>query len=618
MTVFTGNPLIDIPLANRGVKSIDEIDYKLNRILPINSLTFIQNVAKEILNAIDENKRIVVIADYDCDGVTAGAVMIRTLKALKANVGWLIPDRSIHGYGLTPEIVNFAYDGWVNGSIETQAQLESQIKKNVIQYVSDYANDTEKFKFSTSEEIIATSTHYIKTIKPDVIITVDNGIASVSGVDRANELGLSVIVTDHHLAGETLPNAKAIVNPNHPQSDFKSKALCGVGVAWYVCAAISQELKKQNKTLPIKIVDLLPFVALGTVADVVTLDFNNRVLVASGLDILKKQLSNYKGLEYLLEASKIDVKKITTSNIGFQIAPRLNAAGRISHMGIGLMNLLTEDDTIAYITANQLNYLNQERKKLTAEVQNEALDMLFSDIDNGIDKNNFVLVAYPEKGKEWHEGVIGIVAGRLKETYNQPSIALTYIEDQDVYKGSCRSIPCLNMKELLDDVACKDPSILIKFGGHAMAAGLTIHADKLEAFIQIINDIAKTKLSKSDFDKIVYVDYMPKNSDLTIKNVEQLNQSIWGQNFVEPVFASEVTVIETRRIGENLNHLKLKVKLKQYQYNAICFNCEDWEPKEGDEIMILYSLGINEWRDKKTIDLIIKHYDLSNLKVKYY
>jgi single-stranded-DNA-specific exonuclease recJ len=613
---FTGNPLIDVALMNRGVKSIDEIDYKLNKILPINSLTFIQDVAKEILNAIEQNKRIVVIADYDCDGVTAGTVMIRMLKALKANVAWLIPDRSIHGYGLTPEIVDFAHDGWVNGSVETQAQLESQIKQNILQYVSDYANETNKFRFSTSEQIIATSTHYIKTMKPDVIITVDNGIASVAGVERANELGLSVIVTDHHLAGDKLPNAKVIVNPNHPQCDFKSKALCGVGVAWYVCAAISQELTKQNKQVPIKVVSLLPYVALGTVADVVTLDFNNRTLVANGLKVLKDNLGLYKGINNILKVANIDIEKITTSNIGFQIAPRLNAAGRISHMGIGLMNLLTEDETIAYLTAHQLNYLNEERKRLTAEVQTEAVDALFNEFEDKIDKDNFVLVAYPKEDREWHEGVVGIVAGRLKETYNKPSIALTYVDG--FYKGSCRSIPCLNMKELLDDVACKDPTILVKFGGHAMAAGLTLYADKLDDFIRIINEIAKTRLKESDFDKVIYVDYVPRSKDLTIPNIEELNQAIWGQNFVEPIFSGKITIRETRRIGANLNHLKLKVSLDGYTYNAVCFNCEDWEPDIDDELTVLYSLGVNEWRGVKNVDLLIKHYDLSKLTIKHY
>lgn len=613
---FTGNPLIDVALMNRGVKSIDEIDYKLNKILPISSLTFIQDVAKEILKAIEKNKRIVIIADYDCDGVTAGTVMIRMLKALKANVAWLIPDRSIHGYGLTPDIVNFAYEGWVNGSVETQGELESQIKKNILQYVSDYANDTNKFRFSTSEQIIATSTHYIKTVKPDVIITVDNGIASVAGVERANELGLSVIITDHHLAGNQLPNAKAIVNPNHPQCDFKSKSLCGVGVAWYVCAAISQELIAQNKPVPIKVVSLLPFVALGTVADVVSLDFNNRTLVAVGLKLLKDNLGLYKGIKHILSVANIDVAKITTSNIGFQIAPRLNAAGRISHMGIGLMNLLTEDETIAYLTSHQLNYLNEERKRLTSEVQSEAVNALMNEFDDKIDKNNFVLVAFPQKNNEWHEGVVGIVAGRLKETYNKPAIALTYVEG--FYKGSCRSIPCLNMKELLDDVACKDPTILVKFGGHAMAAGLTLNADKLNDFIKVINDIAKTRLKKSDFEKVIYVDYEPRSKDLTVKNVEELNQAIWGQNFVEPVFSGDITILESRRIGSNLNHLKLKVLLDGYTYNAVCFNCEDWEPNIDDQLTILYSIGVNEWRGVKNIDILIKHYDLSDLTIKRY
>lgn len=616
MKKLTGNPLIDVALSNRGIKDVSEIDYKITKILPVQSLDFVYDVADAILTAINNKKRIVVIADYDCDGVTAGALMIRMLKSLDANLGWLIPDRSVHGYGLTPELVDFAYEGWVNGSVQTQSQIENEIKENLLLYIQDYVNDTQKFKFTESEQILATSTHYIKTdFKPDIIVTVDNGIASVAGVERANELGLGVIVTDHHLSGPTLPNALAIVNPNHPKSHFESKALCGVGVAWYVGAAITKQLKEQDKPVPFSIVKLLPYVALGTVADVVTLDFNNRTLIQNGFNVLKQNLEQYKGIQYLLSVSNINPEQLATSHIGFQIGPRLNAAGRIANMGIGLLNLITDNTTIAYITAQQLDFLNRERKLLTSSVQDEALSMLN---DLSVDHSNYVLVAYPEKDIHWHEGVIGIVAGRLKEDYNQPAIALTYIDEADVYKGSCRSIPCLNMKDLLDDVAREDPTILMKFGGHSMAAGLTIYGDKLQDFIKTINNLAEKRLKRSDFDKTVFIDYQPKAHEISLDNVEQLTQSIWGQNFVEPLFANQFVVIGLRRMGSDNQHLKLTLSLDNRTFDAVCFNCPDWEVNLTDKITLIYSLSVNEWQGRKSVNLMVKHYDFSKITVKSY
>lgn len=617
MKPITGNVLFDTALHNRGVHSLGGIDYKLGKILPINSLNFVYDVANAILSAVKEKKRIVIVADYDCDGVTAGALMIRMLKSMEANVGWLIPDRSIHGYGLTPELVDFAFEGWVNGSIETQQQIEEQIKNNALDYIQNFVNDTQKFQFKTSEEILATSTHYIKTYKPDVILTVDNGIASVAGVARANELGLSVIVTDHHLSGPTLPDALAIVNPNHPDSTFESKALCGVGVAWYVSAAIAQLIKQNGETPPFSPTLFLPYVAIGTVADVVSLDFNNRTLVFCGFEVFKKNhtLPQFRGLKEILEVANIKIHQISTSHIGFQIGPRLNAAGRISNMGIGLLNLITNDPDIAYITSRQLQFLNAERKNLTSSVQDEALAML-SDVV--VDKSNYVLVAYPDKEVHWHEGVIGIVAGRLKEDYNQPSIALTYIEEQHVYKGSCRSIPCLNMKDLLDDVARTDPSILIKFGGHAMAAGLTLHGDKLQDFVRVINQLAEQRLKRSDFEKIAMIDCVPKGRDLNLTNVDQVTKGIWGQNFPEPVFMGHFRVESVRRMGDQEQHVKLEVVLDSTKLYAVCFNCPEWDVQVGDEIDLIYTVSMNEWKDTRNVNLMIKYYDFSKVVIKQY
>lgn len=604
--VITGNSLLDRAYQYRNIYDKEALSHTLKDLLPITSLTQIEKLSERLLDAVKKQKRIIIIADYDCDGATACAVMARMLMSAGANVGWLVPDRAIHGYGLTPKIVDEAYQGVVTADVQSLPKIEQFVKENALAMVNNNLSLFQEVLKEEQENVLKTSTGNQSSQRPDVILTVDNGIASVEGVNHALSLGLEVLVTDHHLAGKTIPPAAAIVNPNHPDCRFISKALCGVGVAWYVCAQFSKIAKQANiDTIDIK--SLLPLVALGTVADVVSLDENNRILVNAGLEIFRHQKS-IVGLEALVEVAGLKKERFSSVDIGFQVGPRINAAGRIKNMGIGILNLVTQDPIVAYITAAQLNHLNVVRKEITKHVTEEGEAIIQSSLNRDYSQDT-VIVLYPSEDEEWHEGVIGIVAGRLKEKFNKPSIVMTYIEEDHLYKGSCRSIPSLHFKDLLDEVANEDGDIFAKYGGHAMAAGLSVHADKIHDFIRIINEKASEKLNEADFKKYKISDGMVSLSELSLSNVLAVQQAVWGQNFPYPQFHGTFTVVNTRRMGGNEEHLKITLRHNNYFVDAVRFNCPNWQVKENDEITILFQPTINEWNDKLSVNLLIQEAD---------
>lgn len=601
---LTGNPLIDIALNNRGITVKDEINFDLNKMLPITSLTGAEDVALKLLEAIKKQSRIVIIGDYDCDGATSTAVMIRMLKSFNANVGWLIPDREKHGYGLSPLIVEDAFNGWVNGDLKHLPEMQKQIKENAFAISrSEMLEMDDLFKDNASYIVDTAIPSFQTDEKPDVILTVDNGIANLEGVALARKLGIDVLITDHHLAGDTLPNATAIVNPNEPNNTFKSKALCGVGVAWYVCVILARlaKLDPAIQLKPTNPLDLLPLVAIGTIADVVALDENNRILVANGLNMLRSRIQ-YLGLETLIQCLNLSKKHLSSMDIGFYIAPCLNAAGRIKHMGIGVLNLITDDYQIASITANQLYHLNQQRKSITKNVIDESVHQLISEASKH-QTEEYILVFAPTKEQSWHEGVIGIAAGKIKEQTNKPTIVFSYNDEKKLYKGSCRSISALHFKDLLDAVNLIDPTLMANYGGHAMAAGLSVHADKLDRFIQIIHqEVAKT-LSKQDFIKYKLTDGQVNASLFTVDNVNEMNAFIWGQKFPSPIFHGKFSVINEKRIGKENEHARLTLQCNGKIFNAVRFHCPDWQA--GSTINVTFQANINRWQGKETVQLLL-------------
>lgn len=603
---LTGNPLLDLALYNRGVTSLEDVEYGLSKLIPVSTLTHSDVLAARLLDEIKTNKRIVIIGDYDCDGATSTAVMIRMLKSLEANVAWLIPDREIHGYGLSPKIVQHAFDGWVTGDVKSLPEMERQIKESAYAIARSESFDMDDLFKNNEEYIIDTALPAFQSNeKPDLILTVDNGIANFEGVELANKLGLEVLITDHHLAGKTLPNASVIVNPNEPNNQFTSKALCGVGVAWYVCLMLAKLAKadKEKVFKPLDPISLLPLVAIGTVADVVALDRNNQIIVSRGLDMLRKNPVTFLGINALLAKLNIQSQNLSTMDIGFYMAPCLNAAGRIKHMGVGVMNLITDSWDIASITASQLYELNQRRKAITKNVMDESVQQLVSDTIAGAKTDDYVIVCAPNEEQSWHEGVIGIAAGKIKEQLNRPTIVFSYIEEKQLYKGSCRSIPSLHFKDLLDAVNLADPTLMANYGGHAMAAGLSVHADKLERFKEIINQEAVKRLSSDDFIKYKYTDGCVHSSLFTVDNAFKLSLHPWGQNNPAPIFHNEFTVLKESRMGSENQHLRLTVQCNGKTFTAIKFNCPDWEPKET--FRSTFQLSINRWQGRESVKLML-------------
>jgi single-stranded-DNA-specific exonuclease len=538
------HPLLARLYAARGIKDKAELDTGLATLLPPDHLKGAVEAAVLLADSIASQRRILIVADYDCDGATACAVGLRALRAFGANVDYLVPNRFDTGYGLSPEVVKIA------------------VQK-----------------------------------KPDLIVTVDNGIASVEGVAEARRHGIATLITDHHLPGPELPAAEVIVNPNQPGCGFPSKALAGVGVMFYVMLALRAELRKRGAFADGKgpnLADLLDLVALGTVADVVPLDRNNRVLVAQGLQRIRAGRMQ-AGLKALFAVAGRDPPTAGTFDLGFAIGPRINATGRLADMALGVEALTTDDYGRALNIAQQLDGINRERRAIEADMR-EAAGILLDDLDA---ESRASLVLFDP---DWHQGVIGILAGRVKEQLHRPTFAFARGNEGEV-KGSGRSIPGLHLRDALDLVAKRRPRLLKRFGGHAAAAGLTLMEDDLAEFEAEFEAVAQQLLSPDDLHRTLVTDGTLEDGYRGIDTARLLQGEIWGQAFPAPVF-SDVFEVDSQKLLKD-KHLKLVLRQGRVRFEAIRFNSAEPAPAR---IEAAYRLDINEWNGLASVQLLIEDF----------
>lgn len=546
-------------LAARGVSAAD-LDYSIKNLLPPRGLSHIQDAALLLAEAVIADARIVVVGDFDADGATSCALAVRSLRSFGLrNVSYLVPNRFEFGYGLSPEIVGVA-----------------------------------------------------ATREPDLLITVDNGISSVEGVYAAQALGISVLITDHHLPGDEIPTADVIVNPNLPGDKFQSKNLAGVGVIFYVMLALRAELRRmewftQNDIAEPNMSQFLDLVALGTVADVVTLDRNNRLLVQQGLQRIRAGQA-CPGINALLSVAKRLPDKVTASDLGFAIGPRLNAAGRLDDMSVGIECLLCDDQDSALALALQLDDLNRERRTVEQSMQDEALAIVEQIV---VDSDDLPCV-YILHEESWHQGVVGLVASRIKERTQRPVIALAPADQPGEWKGSARSIEGLHIRDLLARVDSLYPKVMSKFGGHAMAAGMSVATDKLNEFVAAVQTVATQMTADRDWNHVLWTDGELSETEITLEFAEQLRTATpWGQGFPEPLFDGVFKVTEARQVGEL--HAKLQVQPvgSTQIIDAICFGYFNQYPSLPDgEVRAAYRLDVNEWQGRTSIQLIIQHIEL--------
>jgi single-stranded-DNA-specific exonuclease len=538
------HPVMARLYAARGLLDMKELSSELNALITPSGLLHIDSAAIFLADAIAAGKKMTIVADYDCDGATACAVALRGLRLLGAQVDYIVPNRFEYGYGLTPEIV----------------ALTAQEKS------------------------------------PDIIITVDNGIASIDGVAEANRRGIEVVVTDHHLPADTLPAARVIVNPNQPACGFPSKNLAGVGVMFYVLLALRAELRKRGvfdaQTQP-KLDALLDLVALGTVADVVKLDANNRILVAQGLKRMRAGRMQ-AGVAALFRAAGREARRATPFDLGFGLGPRLNAAGRLADMSLGIECLTTDDEGRAWAIAQQLDAINRERRDIEAEMQDTALNLL--DTFNPADSSTISIF-----DASWHQGVIGIVASRLKDKFYRPTITFAPA-GEGMIKGSGRSIAGFHLRDALDLVSKQAPSLIDKFGGHAMAAGLSLRADAFDAFAAAFEAVGRAWLSHNQLERIIETDGPLEDAYFTTQFIELIESQVWGQGFAPPVFCDEFKVISQRILKEK--HLKLSLEKDGNRYDAIWFGHIDALPARAT---VAYRLDANEYNGTTRVQLLVEH-----------
>ena len=540
--------------ANRGVDRLDDITLPLSQLAPPSALKGAQAAAEMLADAIEFHASVVIVGDFDADGATSCALAVSLLKQMGLEeVTYLVPNRFEFGYGLTPEIVGIA------------AQYQ-----------------------------------------PDVLVTVDNGIASIDGVMAAQMLGMSVIITDHHLPGDTLPEADIIVNPNQPGCAFPSKALAGVGVMFYVLTALRAELRQRGwfESMGIDIpnlADALDLVALGTVADVVPLDKNNRTLVAAGLARMRSGRAR-PGIEALFEVAGRDISQVSSTDLGFVAGPRLNAAGRLDDMSVGIECLLAESSASARTLATQLNDFNKERKEIERTMQTDAMALLEKG-DLSVGNEDFALSLFRE---DWHQGVVGILASRVRERFHRPTIVFAQSGDGEL-KGSGRSIPGVHLRDALDRVATSTPGLITKFGGHAMAAGLSLSQDDLPRFREAFNRVVAQALKGSLPDQVTVTDGQLPQSDLTLALAEALESGgPWGQAFEAPSFEGVFTISDMRVVGEK--HLKFRLITEAGLIDAIAFNAEveTWTRDTPKALRCVYRLCVNEYRGDRRLQLQIE------------
>ena len=544
-------PLFERIYAARGIRSVSELELSLRNLLPPDELNQVHPAAERVQHAIVNQERILVVGDFDADGATSVALALSLLRAMGAdNVDFLVPNRFEFGYGLSPEIVRLAAD-----------------------------------------------------LQPALLITVDNGVSSVDGVALANTLGIDVIVTDHHLPGAELPAAFAIVNPNLPGCKFPSKAMAGVGVIYYLLMVVRAKLREDGwfaeRVVP-NLADWLDLVALGTVADVVPLDHNNRILVHQGLKRMRAGRCR-PGIQALCSVARRQLRKLTAQDLGFALGPRLNAAGRLDDMAIGIRCLLAEDLPTARGLATALDELNRARREIEQEMVSAA--ELIVSAQNVATDDRFGVCVY-EPG--WHQGVVGIVAGRLREKIHRPVIAFAETGDlaPDELKGSARSLPGLHVRDVLDSIASRFPGLLVRFGGHAMAAGMSIKRVHYQRFCKAFDDEVRRVLPREALEQVILTDGGLCEDDLCLAMAERLeNGGPWGQGFPEPLFHDKFALVTQRVVGEH--HLKLVLKRGERLFDAIAFR----QPPLGEATLVdaVYRLNENDYGEIPTLQLVVEH-----------
>lgn len=549
------HPLLQRLYSTRGVQSGNELETDLEKLLPFSQLKGITATVERLYQALQQQQHILIVADFDADGATSCALAVTALRNFGAQqVSYLVPNRFEYGYGLTPEIVDVA--------------AKSQ---------------------------------------PQLIITVDNGISSVEGVAHANQLGMEVLITDHHLPGQELPAATAIVNPNQVGDTFPSKNLAGVGVIFYVMLALRSHLRQQqwfstNNIPEPNMAELLDLVALGTVADVVPLDHNNRILVQHGLRRIRAQ-KNRPGIQALLQISNRQNHRLVANDLGFAVAPRLNAAGRLKDMSLGIECLLAKELHQALPLAQRLDELNKERREIEDGMQQQAIAAL----------KNLQLTQQLPMGlclhdASWHQGVIGIVASRIKERVHRPVIAFASINEREL-KGSARSVTGFHMRDALDAIAKRHPELIQKFGGHAMAAGLSLTAENFPAFSAAFAEEVARHLSLDDLQGKIFSDGELTAEEIQLEVADLLrNAGPWGQAFPEPLFDNEFYIIEQYLVGGK--HLKMSLSLtpQGMPIDAIAFfvNVEQWPNHRAQKMHAAYRLDVNEYQGRRKLQLLIE------------
>ncbi|MGA2776594.1 MAG: single-stranded-DNA-specific exonuclease RecJ [Steroidobacteraceae bacterium] len=549
------HPVLRRVYASRGISSDGELDLSLPRLLPVGSLGGV-GAAAELLAAHRAAGRVLVIGDFDADGATSSALVVRALRALGfAHVDFLVPNRFRFGYGLTPEIVALA-----------------------------------------------------ALRKPSLIVTVDNGVSSVEGVAAANALGIPVLVTDHHLSGATLPRAAVIVNPNLAGSTFASPALAGVGVAFYLIVALARLLSDVD----FRPADLLDLVALGTVADVVPLDRNNRILVAEGLRRIRAGRCA-AGVRALLEVAGRRIDQITAADLGFAVGPRLNAAGRLTDMSLGIECLLTDDAAEAARLASQLSTLNEERREIERRMQVEAVDIAAAVAKQADGAQSLGLCLFDET---WHQGVIGLVAGRIKDRLHRPVIAFALAEDGSL-RGSARGVAGVHIRDALDSIAARHPELIQKFGGHAMAAGLSLLRENFPAFSAAFAAEIALRMTPESLTGVIESDGELQGGEICMETARALRSAgPWGQGFPEPVFDGFFEVQDTRIVGEKHLKLRLRSAARGESIDAIAFGwigseAESAGLRAGARVEVAYRLEVNEYNGSQNIQLNCQHLQLA-------
>ena len=554
------HPLLRRVYSQRNIKDAEELDLGLEKLLLPEQLKGINEAVQLLIDALQRQQRVLIVADFDADGATSCVVALKALRQFGfQHTDYIVPNRFDYGYGLTSEIVELA-----------------------------------------------------KTRNPDLIITVDNGISSIEGVAAAKSAGIKTLITDHHLPGASAPDADAIVNPNQHGCNFPSKSIAGVGVIFYVMLALRAKLREmkwfeENSTAEPKLADLLDLLALGTVADVVALDRNNRILVSEGLRRIRAGRTR-PGITSLLEIAGRSSARLTASDLGFSVGPRLNAAGRLDDMSTGIECLLTDHESTAYKLALQLDGMNRDRKQIEGDMREQAFKFLQ---EFSLEENELPAALCIYDGR-WHQGVVGILASRVKEKFNRPVIAFADANDSgNEIKGSARSIKGFHIRDALDAVASRNPGMISKFGGHAMAAGLSLEKDKLQDFTEAFQKQAAVLLNEELLQAQILSDGEIEQSEFSMETAAALIKAgPWGQEFPEPVFDGKFKVIQQRRVGEN--HLKLVLAPElapQQAIDAIAFNIDkqDWPAAEMTDIEIAYRLDINEFRGNQTLQLMVEH-----------